>query len=70
MHQSVSHVETFFRDILLQEPPPFVREFIDIQALRGHATLCPDDAGLVGMHPLLVPLTRAPGENGVVQGLL
>ena len=70
MHQSASHVETFFRDILLQEPPPFVREFIDIQALRGHATLCPDDAGLVGMHPLLVPLTRAPGENGVVQGLL
>jgi hypothetical protein len=60
----------FYRDVLREEPPRLLRSFTLAQSLRGHAAVQPDDPSLVGLHPLMIPLSQEKGGQRVVHGVL
>ena len=71
---AATEVARFFEQVLREEPPRLLQAYLEVQQLRSHDILAPDDASLVtaGLHPLLVPLTRGVGIDGreVIRGLM
>ena len=71
---AATEVARFFEQVLREEPPRLLQAYLEVQQLRSHDILAPDDASLVtaGLHPLLVPLTRGVGIDGreVIHGLM
>ena len=71
---AAQEVHRLFDEDIREQPPRLLRAFLEVQQLRGHELLAPDDAtqATAGLHPLMVPLTRGVSEHGVdvVQGIL